>query len=173
MGTVVFQSTTKLERGEHRFRVEVGLFRGAAREPAVRPFVSDLKARVKPAPTIEVDQTVEKNGVPITLTRLVNSPARTYAFLCFDPPEGKHDLPVIKTGLFGLRGQRIADVPASHPDDVAGAAAEGCATYNFGQTPYDKPDKHRLTITKLVSSDSSERGSVKGPWRFSFEVPNP
>lgn len=172
VGTVVFQAPKQLEPGDHRFRIEVGLFRGGSQEPVARPFVFDLEAPVRPAPTVEVNQTVERNGVPITLTRVVNSPARSYAFLCFDPPEGRYDLPVVKTGLFGLRGGHIADVPANHPESVGGAAAEGCATYNFGETLYDKPGTHRLTVTALYPSDPGARGSVEGPWRFRFEVPD-
>ena len=174
VGTVVFQSPAELAPGEHRFRVEVGLFRGGSQEPVVRPFVFDLEARVRPAPTIEVNRTVERNGVPITLTRVVNSPVKTHAFLCFDPPEGEYDWPAVKTGFLGLGGGHLADVPVNHPDDdVGGAAQEGCATYNFGKTLYDKPGTHSLTVTELHADDPEVRGSVKGPWRFRFEVPKP
>ncbi len=173
VGAVVFQSPTELEPGEQRFRVEVGLFRGASQRPVVRPFVFDLKVPVKPTPTIEVNRTVEKNGVSITLTRVVNSPARTYAFLCFDPPEGEYDWPVIKTGFLGLGGGHLADIPVNHPDDTGGAVQEGCATYSFGRTLYDQPGSHWLTVTELRADDPDVRGSVKGPWRFRFKVPNP
>lgn len=173
VGTVVFQSPTELERGERRFRVEVGLFRGASQTPVVAPFVFDLESPVEPAPTIQVNQTVERNGVPITLTRVVNSPVSTYAFLCFDPPEGKYDWPAVETGFMGLGGGHLADVPVNHPTDVGGAAREGCATYNFGKTLYDQPGRHSLTITKLVADDPGVGGYVKGPWRFHFEVPRP
>lgn len=173
MGTVVCRSPTELEPGEHRFRVEVGLFRGGSQESVVRPFVFDLKVPVEPAPTIEVNKTVERNGVPITLTSVVNSPVRTYASLGFDPPEGQYDLPAVKTGLVGLRGGHPCEVPANHPDDVGGAASEGCAPYNFGETLYDKPGAQRLTITGLYPSDPRVDGSVEGPWRFRFEVPKP
>lgn len=172
VGTVVFQAPKQLEPGDHRFRIEVGLFRGGSQESIARPFVFDLEVPVRPAPTVEVNQTVESNGVPITLTRVVNSPARSYAFLCFDPPEGKYDLPAVKTGLFGLRAGHLADVPANHPGGIDGATLEGCATYNFGETLYDKPGTHRLTVTALYPSDPGMRGSVEGPWRFRFEVPD-
>ncbi len=173
VGTVVFQSPTGLEPGEHRFRVEVGLSGGASQEPVARPFVFDLKVLVKLAPTIEVNRTVEKNGVPITLTRVVNSPVRTYAFLCFDPPEGEYDVPAVRTGPFGLSGGHRADVPVNHSADVSGAVAEGCATYSFGKTLYDQPGRYSLTVTALYPSDYPKvGGSIKGPWRFRFEVPN-
>lgn len=174
VGTVVFQSPEELAPGEHRFRVEVHLsrFRGDSEEPVVRPFVFDLEVPVEPAPTIQVDQTGERNGVPITLTRVVNSPVGTYAFLCFDPPEGRYDWPAVKTGFLGLGGGHLADVPVYH-EGAAAAAEEGCATYNFGETLYDKPGTHSLTITELHAGDPEVRGSVKGPWRFRFEVPKP
>ena len=173
VGRVVFQYTTKPEPGEQRFRLEVGLFRGAAQRPVMRPFVFDLKAPVRPAPTIEVNQTVQRNGVAITLSRVVNSPAKTYAFLCFDPPQGEYDLPVVQTGFMGLGGGHLAEIPVNHPADVGGATQKGCATYHFGKTLYDQPGRHSLTVTELVANDQDVRGSVKGPWRFRFEVPKP
>ena len=173
VGTVVFQSRVGMAPGEHRFRAEVHLsrFRADSEEPVVRPFVFDLEARVRPAPTIEVNQTVERRGVPITLTRVVNSPVGTYAFLCFDPSESGHDWPAVRTGIFGLGGGHLAEVPMHH-EGAAAVAEEGCATYNYGETLYDKPGRHSLTVTELHASDPDVTGSVKGPWRFHFEVPD-
>lgn len=170
---VVFESPTRLNSGEnYRFQAKVSLFnRIDSRRPILPWFVFDLDVPVKSAPVIEVNQTVEANEIPITLTRVVNSPARAYAHLCFDPPKGKYDLPVVKTGFLGLGGGHIADIPVNHRNDVGGVAAEGCATYNFGKTLYDQPGRHYLTVTELYAADPEVRDTIKGPWRFSFKVP--
>jgi hypothetical protein len=179
VGAVLFEAPEGLRAGEeHRFRAEVyfdGITGRVQRDGAFevervgRPFFLDFEVPVREAPTIEVDQTVESGGVPMTLTEVVNSPAGTRAYLCFDPPEGKYDWPLVKTGLFG-RG-RLADAPVYHTGD--GALREGCATYKFDDALYDEPGRHSLTITELHAGDPSVRGSVEGPWRFRFEVPEP
>ncbi len=125
---------------------------------------------MKEAPVIEVNQTVEANGVPITLTRVVNSPVRTNAYLCFDPPEDKYDWPQVKTRLFEGAHPASSSVYYSRHAS-AGLVEEGCATNSYRETLYDKPGTHTLTITELRPSDPEEGGTVRGPWRFSFEVP--
>ena len=178
-GAVLFEAPEDLTAGqEHRFRAEVyfdgptgrKLNNGALEVERVgRPFFLDFEVPVREAPLIEVNQTVESGGVPITLTEVVNSPAGTRAYLCFDPPEGKYDWPLVKTGLFG-RG-RLADAPVYHED--YGALRQGCAAYKFDDALYGKPGIHSLTITELHAGDQGVRGSVKGPWRFRFKVPEP
>ncbi|CAA9514191.1 MAG: hypothetical protein AVDCRST_MAG12-3391 [uncultured Rubrobacteraceae bacterium] len=179
VGAVLFEAPEGLDAGEgRRFRAEVYFDGPTGRvqkngalevERVGRPFLLDFEVPVREAPTIEVDQTVESGGVPITLTEVVNSPAGTRAYLCFDPPEGRYDWPLVKTGLFG-RG-RLADAPVHHTG--GGALREGCATYKFDDTLYDKPGMHSLTITELHAGDQDVGGSVQGPWRFRFEVPEP
>lgn len=169
VGTVVFESPTKLKPGEnHRLRVRVGLFRGGSQEPILPFYVFDLKVPVKATPAIEVNQTVESNGVPITLTEVVNSPAKTSAYLCFDPPQRKYDWPLVKTRPF--EEGRLADAPVYHIG-YAGAK-EGCAQYTFDESLYGRPGTHSLTVSELVPSETKPRGTIEGTWRFRFEVPD-
>lgn len=175
VGTFVFESSERWEAGEeHSFRVGVDIFRPmeSDAEPVGGPFFFDLRVSVKEAPAIEVDQTVEAGGVPVTLKRVVNSPVRTNAYLCFDPPEGGYDWPWAKTGLHGEARQASTSVYHSRPPEE-GAVEEGCATFTYPETLYDKPGTHRLTVTELRPSSPDGRGSVKGPWRFDFVVPEP
>lgn len=179
VGTVVFEAPEKLEAGEmHRFRAEVEIVgptghvqeNGAFETERIgQPFVLDFEAPVRPAPVIEVDQTVEAGGVPITLTRVVNSPAHTSAYLCFEPPQGKYDWPLVRTRPFGR--EWLVDAPVYHVED--GALKKGCATHAFGEILYGDPGMHSLTITELHSSDPEARGVIEGPWKFDFEVPEP
>ncbi len=46
---------------------------------------------VRSAPTVEVDEKVEKNGVGMTLERVVNSPARPQVVICIEPPDDVHE----------------------------------------------------------------------------------
>ncbi len=175
VGNFVFESPEKLEAGkEHRFRIRMDIFRPmeSTADPVGDPFFFDLRVPVREAPVIEVDQTVEASGVPITLKRVVNSPVRTNAYLCFDPPEGRYDLPMVKTRpLEAARPTSTSVSYSRHPE--GGAVEEGCAAYSYLQTLYDKPGVHYLTVTELRPSSPNVRGAVKGPWRFSFEVSEP
>lgn len=178
-GTVVFEAPEMIEAGEkHRFRAVVEIIGPMEPVPDVgkfetgrvgEPFVLDFEAPVRKVSAIEVNQTVETAGVPITLTRVVNSPAKTRAYLCFDPPQSTYDLPLVKTRLF--EQPRIADAPVYHVE--VGALEDGCATYVFDETLYGDPGTHSLTITELHSSDPEAKGVIEGSWKFDFEVPEP
>lgn len=175
-GAVLFEAPEGLDPGKaHRFRAEVYFDaptgrvqeNGALEVGRVgRPLLVDFEAPVREAPALEVDETVESDGVPITLTEVVNSPAGTRAYLCFDPPGGGYDWPLVKTGLFGRA--RFADAPVH---DTGGVLREGCATYEFDDTLYGKPGRHSLTVTELSAGEAGVGGSIQGPWRFRFEVP--
>ncbi len=182
VGTVMFEAPQRLEAGEeHRLRAEVYfvgqtgrvLKNGALETERVgRPFFFDLEVPITRAPVIEVDQTVEASGVPITLTEVVNSPVKTSAYLCFEPPERRYDWPLVKTRLF--EQARMADVPVYHTEDGGGASRDGCATYRFDESLYSDPGWHSLTITELHAGDPKPPYEpIEGPWRFRFEVPEP
>lgn len=178
VGTEVFRASKPLEAGEeHRFRAEI-FFDGPTgpvpengsfdTERLGHPFFLDVRVPVSDvSQAIQVDQTVAANGVPITLTRAVNSPAKTSVYLCFDPPQRKYDWPLVKTNPFDEG--RMADAPVYHID-YAGAE-DGCAEYAFDSSLYGRAGTHSLTISELYPSGSDEGGSVKGPWRFALEIP--
>lgn len=178
-GTVLFETSKMLEPGEkHRFRAVVEITGPTGPMPKVgafetervgEPLVLEFEAPVREASTIDVKQTVEAASVPITLTEVVNSPAKTRAYLCFEPPEHEYDWPLVKTGLF--EQGRLAEAPVYHIDE--GPLKDGCATYDFDETLYGDPGTHSLTITELHSSDPKAKGVIEGPWRFTFEVPEP
>lgn len=178
-GTVVFEPRRPLEANrQQHFRALVE-FTGPAgpvpkngsfkTERLGRPFVLEFGAPVGPSPVINVDQTVEAGGVPITLTQVVNSPAKTRAYLCFDPPRGTYDSPVVKTRLF--REARLADSPVT--DEGSETADSGCASYVFDEVLYGDPGTHSLTVERLVPDDPKIAGTIEGPWTFRFDVPGP
>lgn len=184
----IFETTKPLEAGEdHRFRASV-LVEGPENplteedssdfKQLSKPFVFNFTVPVKDAPTIEVNQTVEAGGsnaaiggdVPITLTEIVLSPARTSAYLCYEPPDEMFDVPWVtapKTQTFP--GPEPVTAPVYHDDAFYGNTRKGCATYIFQQPLYDQPGKHSLTVTELHSNEVNT--FIEGPWKFTFEVP--
>jgi hypothetical protein len=176
-----FEPSRKLPpSGEHRFRFELkhtpqpkddSRQNAGSKEPA-KTLVFDFEVPVREVQVIEVQETVEAGGLAMTLDRVENSPARTRAFLCFDPP---HDdrfnwVPVVERPNIAQ-----SDVFANEslfttrPDRPT-----GCVGYDLFRSLYDQPGNHSLTVDRIEGrSEIQEKPDevINGPWRFEFEVP--
>lgn len=157
--------------------------------PQARPSVV-FEARVRETQVLEVDQTVESGGLPMTLTHIVNSPVSTSANLCFEPV-GNNDQPVIswrRPGGSFTKPDSWAILPggdslyASHvyrEDEVYGQGAinsAGCSTVEWSDPLADEPGVHSLTVSRLEPSlrylgDPDASPPKEGSWKFEFEIP--
>ncbi len=144
------------EEAERGIRIE--------RKPPIGPFVFDFEVPVRPAPIIQMDQSVEASGVNITLERIVNSPARPQAIICFDPPNNGYDwYPNVKTEPAWR--EPIEPLPLKN----------GCwSAPLYGQLKGNSS----ITVTELWGDSiteskggAMEQKTILGPWRFDFEVP--
>jgi hypothetical protein len=176
--TAVFAAPKDLEpSGAHRFRLEVPLEdmpiipprENRVRyepEPVPGPFVFDFEIPVRSTPIVEVDREVEANGVTIILGRVVNSPARPQAIICFEPPDDEHLWrPLVKhTGFASdepIEPQRLED---------------GCWSVTLGDLVEGRSS---VTVTELMGiprnpSEAAEGPkTIRGPWTFEFEGPAP
>ena len=183
--TVVFAASERVEPGgEHRFRLEIPLQARAISplfpmlgaedevptEPVGEPFVFEFEIPVRPVPTVEVDQKVRTNGLTLTLERIENSPGRPQAIICFEPPDDEHVWsPVVKKS--GLTFSEPADGYLE-----VRRAGDGC----WAAALLDRVEGHAsVTVTQIeghprnnVPADSPEDvKTIRGPWRFDFEVP--
>jgi hypothetical protein len=170
-----FDAPDGLEPGrEHRFRLEVPLQEEprvgveASGKPEPGPFVFDFQVPVRPAPTIEVDQTVEAEGIAMTLERVVDSPAVPQAVVCFEPPDDEHRWqPWLQDdGHYAKVG--------SNPQKLG----EGCWSLTM-----DRAVEGRTTVTVAYLEGIPQGGSwsgaetfsptrIRGPWTFEFEAPD-
>ncbi len=180
--TVVFETPESLEPGRsHRFHLEMpleempvsasmeeGKLRLLRFEPAppIGPFVFDFEVPVRPAPTVELDQKVEANGVEMALDRVVNSPARPQAVICFRPPDAEHEWhPMVE----------------AQPTD-----REPLETLPLGNGCWSAPlydgteERSSITVTAIDGMPTDENITdpemmqptvIPGPWKFDFEVP--
>jgi hypothetical protein len=170
-----FDAPEGLESGlEHRFRLEVPL----QEEPRVGakvsgktepgPFVFDFEIPVRPAPTIEVDRTVEAEGVEITLERVVDSPVLPQAVVCFEPPDNEHRWQP------WLEDDDYYEKVTSNPQKLG----EGCWSLTMGRAV-----EGHTTVTVAYLEEMPQGGSwsgaetfrpmsIRGPWIFEFEAPN-
>lgn len=168
---------------------KMGPVKACDARPLARPSVV-FEARVRPVEVLEVEETTESDGLPVTFTGIVDSPVSTSANLCFEPKDG-NDQPVVSWRRPGERptkpdswttlpgGESLYVSPVFREGDVYGQGAAnkaGCATVKWSGTLSDEPGVHSLTVTRLqpsfMRSRELEAGPPKeGPWEFSFEVP--
>ena len=182
-----FEPSKRLEAsGKHRFQLELnytpdpeksGRGGDAQAKPAEKVLTFDFSIPVRKLDVIQVGQTVEANGVPMTLERVENSPARTEAILCFDPPRDEKYtwVPVVErpniaeSDFFG--NNSLYDAP---PEEKV-----GCVGYDLFRSIYDEPGRHTFTVTRIEGRSPSVddprlmvlREEIAGPWTFEFEVP--
>ena len=177
--SVVFAASETLQPGKtHRFRFEVPLQAGDPwpPKPVGEPVVFDFEAPVQATPVVEVDRKAEANGLTLTLDRVVRSPGRPHAVLCFDPPdEGYVWEPVVrKTG-------HTAEEDAAF-DNEKRQMDDGCWAIDL----YRPADAYSLTVPRVVGypkvaghpEDPTAQGPqdkkvIHGPWTLEFEVPEP
>ncbi len=182
-----FEPSNKLDpSAKHGFRFELkpnpkaergGGQDGSPAKAADKTLVFDFGIPVHEVDVIEAGQTVEANGIPITLERVENSPARTEAILCFDPPRDDEYtwIPVVPR-------PDIAESDVFSNESLYGAPPEeeiGCVGYDLFRSIYDEPGRHTLTVTRIEGRSPSAddprlmvlRERIAGPWTFEFEVP--
>jgi hypothetical protein len=171
-----FDAPEGIEPGpEHRFRLEVPLEeepRGGVKvsgKPEPGPFVFDFEVPVRPAPTIEVDRTIEAEGIEITLERVVDSPVVPQAVLCFEPPDDEH--------LWEpwLEHDSSYEKVNSSPQRLG----ERCWSLTMGRAVEGRTS---VTVAYLegmprgggMPSDANtfRPKRITGPWTFEFEAPD-
>ena len=169
----VFDAPEGLEPGrEHRFRLEVPLQDSPALsgKPEAGPFVFVFEIAVLPAPTIELNQKVEAQGITLTLERVVDSPLLPQAVVCFEPPDDEHSwMPFLRydegyeEGV-GSSPQKLGDGCWSL---MMAASMEGRSTVtvtNLEGMPRGGPPAGTTTFNPKT---------IRGPWTFEFEAPGP
>lgn len=194
--TVVFAAQEKIVPGaKHTFLLQIPLEaypilspeeNELPSEPVGEPFVFELTIPVRPAPVVEVKQKVVVNDIALTLDRVVNSPGRPQAIVCFDPPDTRNDWTLGEDVRMG------GLLWFTYPFDGGleyGSAAAYPASY-FSDTPDYKKRCHVVELRPDRSGDYSfqvgaiqgwprrdqvdrpeDVKTIHGPWKFDFEVP--
>ncbi len=171
-----FDAPEGIEPGqEHRFRLEVPLMEEprvgvkVSGKPEPGPFVFDFEIPVRPAPTIELNQRVEAEGVAMTLRRVVASPVVPQAVVCFEPPDDGHDwMPWFEDdGSYpkvGSTPQKLEDGCWSLTMDHAVEGRTSVAVASLEGMPTGPLDSGQPRVKPKT---------IRGPWTFEFEAPAP
>ena len=170
----VFEVPAGLEPGRaHSFRLEIPLYEGGGpmrkdQKPDAGPFVFDFESLVRPYPVVEVGQKATTKGVTLTLERVLNSPGRPQAVVCFKPPNDDY-LWRPSTAPTGF--QREEPLPVH---ELGG----DCWSLTL-EEPVE--GRSSVTVTEILGYPRTERAmqededgkEIRGPWTFEFEAPAP
>ena len=137
-------------------------------KPDAGPFVFEFEIPVRPYPVVEVGQEVTTKGVTLTLERVLNSPGRPQAVVCFDPPTDDY-LWRPSTAPTGF--QREEPLPVHQ--------LEGDCWSLTLEDPVEGPSS--VTVTELFGYPQTKQAmrgdedgkQIRGPWTFEFEAPAP
>lgn len=194
--TVVFAAQGMIDPdAEHHFRLKIPLEafpivssgeEEVPPEPVGKPFVFDFELPVRPAPIVEIDQKVEANGMTLTLDRVVNSPGRPQAIVCFDPPDDGYRWGLgenVRMGgplwfTYPFDGGLEHGPLSAYPDGYLGSTqAERDRCHAISLRP-DRSGSYSFEVGQLEGwpEDGRVNGpedikKIQGPWRFDFEVP--
>ncbi len=190
-----FKPEGNLEPSEgHRFRLEIPLVEQSVVPPEEKqlppepfegePFVFEFEIPVHAVPVVEVGQKVRAKGVTLTLDRVLDSPGRPQAVVCYELPDDEHHWTLHggkgtlegghnKSGWTGsasitynppgkCQNLMLVEGPLEGRSSVEVAVIEGY------------PDCPSGNVEALKACDKKiGYRRIRGPWRFEFEVPNP
>ncbi len=184
-----FEPGQRLEPGEkHRFRLEVPLVESAVVPLEERqqppepfeggPFVFDFEIPVRGARVVEVDQKDTAEGVTLTLDRVIDSPGKPQAVVCYEAPDDEHYWFVhggkgTYLGGWGSSGGMKGVPPASCQKLQLQGPLEGRSSLEVtaieGMSDCPTEDSE---AAEACYEEIGER-TIRGPWRFDFDVPDP
>ena len=190
---VAFKPEEKLEPSEkHRFRLEVPLLESAVVSPGKKrpppepfegePFIFEFEIPVRPVPVVEVDQKVTAEGVTLTLERVLNSPGRPQAVICYEPPDEGHSWTLYggegtleggwSTSGWTGSGSITWVPPASCQKLMLEGLLEGHSAVEVTMIR-GMPDCPSGKAEAAEACYAMQKGKmIRGPWRFEFEVPS-
>jgi hypothetical protein len=178
---------------EHDFRLQVPLYESAVvpldeKQPPPEPFPGDpfvfkFEVPVHAVHVIDVNQKATAKGVTLRLDRVIDSPGRPRAVICYEPPDDKHSwLSYGGAGTFqggwstsgwAGTGSMRSIPPAKCQKLMLKAPAEGRTSFEVRMLE-GWPDCEAFKEESAWQECMEKRyRSIRGPWKFEFKVPNP
>ncbi len=187
-----FKVEEKLEPdARHRFRLEVSLVEVVAPsrefwgpegekrpppEPVGEPIVFDFEIPVRPVPVVEVNEKDTAKGITLTLERVINSPGKPQAVICYEPPDDEHSWYLhggkgTYLGGWGSSGSMTGVPPASCQNLQLESRLEGRSSVGVTMIEgmLDCPSGNAKAAQACY--DRQEK-IIRGPWIFEFDVPD-
>jgi hypothetical protein len=178
---------------EHDFRLQVPLYESAVvplegKQPPPEPFpggpfVFNFDVPVHAVSVVDVNQKATAKGVTLRVDRVLNSPGRPRAVICYEPPDDKHSwLSYGGAGTFqggwstsgwAGTGSMRSIPPGKCQKLMLEAPAEGRRSFEvkmlegMPDCPYNNAKDFEACYEKIGYR------TIRGPWKFEFKVPNP
>ncbi len=192
---VAFRPKEGLKPGkDHDFRLQVPLYESAVvplegKQPPPPepfpgdPFVFDFDVPVHAVSVADINRKAKAKGVTLRLDRIINSPGRPRAVVCYLPPDHKHQwlsyggagtfLGGWSTSGWAATGSMSSIPPKKCQKLMLRSPADGRTTFEvralegWPDCPYRDP--------KAFEECYEEIGyrTIRGPWKFEFKVPSP
>ncbi len=177
---------------EHDFRLQIPLYESAVvplegKQPPPEPFpgepfVFNFEVPVHDVHVVDVNQKATAKGVTLRLDRVINSPGRPRAVICYEPPDDKHFwfsyggagtlLGGWSTSGWAGTGSMRGIPPAKCHKLMLKAPAEGRTSFEVRMLegepdcPYNNAKAYEACYEKIGYR------TIRGPWKFEFKVPN-
>jgi hypothetical protein len=174
---------------DHDFRLQVPLYESAVvplqgKQPQPEPFVFKVDVPVHAVHVVDVNQKATAKGVTLRLDRVINSPGRSRAVICYQPPDDKHywfmyggGAGVFQDGWstsgWAGTGSMSSVPPGKCQKLMLGAPVEGRTSVEVKRLegepdcPYNNAKDFEACYEKIGYR------TIRGPWKFEFEVPSP
>jgi hypothetical protein len=178
---------------EHDFRLQVPLYESAVvglqgRQPPPEPFpgepfVFKFEVPVHAVSVGDVTQKAKAKSVTLRLDRVIDSPGRPRAVICYEPPDDKHYWFSYggegtfqggwSTSGWAGTGSMRGIPPAKCHKLMLKSPVEGRTSFEVRMLegepdcPYNNAKAFEACYEKIGYR------TIRGPWRFDFKVPNP
>jgi hypothetical protein len=190
---VAFKPKEGLEPGkEHEFRLQIPLYESAViglqgKQPPPEPFPGDpfvfeFEVPVHAVHVVDVNRKVKAEGVTLGLDRVIDSPGRPRAVVCYEPPDDEHSwftyggagtlLGGWSTSGWAGTGSMRSIPPAECHKLMLKAPAQGRTSFEVRMLegepdcPYDNAKDFEACYEEIGYR------AIRGPWKFEFKVPN-
>jgi hypothetical protein len=187
---VAFRPKEGLKPGKDRdFRLQIPLVESAVvplggKWPPPEPFLGDpfvfnFDVPVHPVHVVDVNKKATAEGVTLRLDRVINSPGRPRAVVCYQPPDDEHVwyinggagtlLGGWSTSGWVSTGMSWGNPPKRCHKLMQRAPAEGRTSFEV-RSLAGEPDCPYDEDYEACYEEIGYR-TIRGPWRFEFKVP--
>jgi hypothetical protein len=191
---VAFKPKEGLEPSEeHDFRLQIPLYESAVvglqgKQPPPEPFpgepfVFEFEVPVHAVSVVDVNrEKATAKGVTLRLDRVIDSPGRPRAVICYEPPDDEHYWFSYggagtfqggwSTSGWAGTGSMSAVPPGKCQKLMLDAPAEGRTSFEVRMLegepdcPYNNPKDFEACYEKIGYR------TIRGPWKFEFKVPS-
>jgi hypothetical protein len=178
---------------EHDFRLQIPLYESAVvpldeKQPPPEPFpgepfVFNFDVPVHAVHVVDINHKATAKGVTLRLDRVINSPGRPRAVICYEPPDDKHSwLSYGGEGTFqggwstsgwSATGSMRGIPPAKCQKLMLKAPAEGRTSVEVRMLEgWPDCDSFKEEVAWQACMEKRYR-TIRGPWRFEFEGQDP